>query len=76
MKGHLHRTLELLDQHGLTNHVLVISRWRIEPEDVVRPERLQHLRLTVLLTRSGIGDRHIKPVDSDIAAASLATLAA
>lgn len=76
VKEHLHRTLELLDRDGLTNHVLVISRWRIGSEDVDRLEQLRNLRLTILVTWSGIDDRRIEPVDSDIAAASLAALAA
>ena len=74
VKTHLHRTLELLDAQGLTNPVLVITRWRVEPEDVARFERLSHLKLTVLVTWSGIGDRRIEPVDSAVAEASLATL--
>lgn len=75
VKDHLFRTLELLDQDRLTNHVLVISRWRIESEDVERLEQLHHLRLTILVTWSGIDDRRVEPIDSNIAASSLATLA-
>ena len=76
VKEHLHRTLQLLDGAGLTNPVLVITRWRIEPEDVARLERLAHLRLTVLVTWSGIDDERIEPIDSAVAARSLASLAA
>ena len=67
--------LRAISQDRLTNHVLVISRWRIEPEDVERLEQLRHLRLTILVTWSGIDDRSIEPVDSNVAASSLATLA-
>lgn len=74
VKQHLFHTLELLDGRGLTNHVLVITRWRVEPEDVQRLERLQNLKLTVLITWSGIDDRRIEPVDSEIAATSLEVL--
>ena len=76
VKEHLHRTLGLLDASGLTNPTLVITRWRVEPEDVARLERLANLRLTVLVTWSGIDDDRIEPIDSGIAEASLATLAA
>lgn len=75
VKGHLFRTLELLDALGLRNHVLVITRWKVTAEDVERLERLQNLRMTVLCTWSGIDDRRIEPVDSAIAEASLAILA-
>lgn len=76
VKEHLHRTLELLDGQGLTNPVLVISRWRVDREDVERMERLTSLKLTVLVTWSGIGDERIEPVDGTVAERSLATLAA
>lgn len=76
VKEHLMRTLELLDRRGLTNHVLVITRWKISHEDVERLDRLVNLKVTVLVTWSGIQDARIEPVDSGIAEASLATLAA
>ena len=74
VKEHLHRTLHLLDAQGLQNLVLVITRWRVDGSDVTRLESLRHLRVTVLVTWSGISDARIEPVDSDVAAASLATL--
>ncbi len=76
VKEHLHRTLELLDGYRLTNPVLVITRWHVDREDVERFERLSNLKLTVLVTWSGIADKRIEPVDSRIAETSLATLAA
>lgn len=75
VKEHLHRTLRLLDERGLTNPLLVITRWKVEDDDVALFERLQNLKLTVLVTWSGIEDNRIEPVDSGIAEASLATLA-
>ena len=75
VKEHLHRTLKLLDARGLTNLVLVITRWRVEDADVTRLESLRHLRVTVLVTWSGISDARIEPIDSDVAVASLTTLA-
>lgn len=75
VKDHLHRTLELLDDLGFTNHVLVITRWHVLEDDVARLERLKHLKVTILVTWSGISDRRIEPVDSTIAQKSLETLA-
>lgn len=75
VKDHLFACLEALDAKGLTNPVLVITRWHVTDKDVARLERLSNLRLTVLITWSGIGDGRIEPVDSGIAERSLATLA-
>lgn len=75
VKEHLHRTLELLDTLRLTNHVLVITRWKVAEEDMARLETLKHLRITVLVTWSGITDERIEPIDSAIAERSLKTLA-
>jgi DNA repair photolyase len=74
VKEHLFRTLEALDCRRLTNHVLVITRWRIEPTDILRLENLRHIKLTILVTWSGITDTRIEPVESKIAEQSLATL--
>jgi len=75
VKQHMLHSLELLDGHGLRNHVLVITRWKVMPEDVERLERLRHLKVTVLVTWSGIADPRLEPVDSMIAAKSLEVLA-
>jgi DNA repair photolyase len=75
VKDHLMRTLELLDARELTNHVLVITRWKITADDMHRLEQLRHVRVTVLVTWSGITDRRIEPVDSEVAEESLAHLA-
>lgn len=76
VKTHLFSTLEDLDRRGLTNHVLVITRWRVLPADVARLEQLRHLKLTLLITWSGIDDPRLEPVRSAHAEASLRTLAA
>ena len=75
VKDHLLATLRLLDAQRLTNPVLVITRWRIEENDVAVLEALEHLKVTVLVTWSGIDDPRIEPVDSGIAERSLAMLA-
>ena len=54
----------------------MITRWRVEKEDVEQLDRLQHIKLTILVTWSGIDDDRIEPVDSVIAEASLKTLCA
>ncbi len=74
VKPHTFNVLRLLDEQGLTNHVLVITRWRVEPEDCAVLNSFRNLRLTVLVTHSGITDERIEPVDSRIAAAGLRTL--
>lgn len=71
VKQHLLTVLEDLDARGLTNHVLVITRYRIDPDDCQRLNRLRNLKLTILITYSGIADGRIEPVSSDIAARSL-----
>lgn len=73
VKEHLFAVLEALDDLGLTNHVLVITRYRIDPEDCDRLNRLRNIRLTLLLTYSGIEDKRIEPVKSSIAEMSLKT---
>ncbi|MBF6221182.1 radical SAM protein [Nocardia abscessus] len=73
VKPHTLEMLRLLDEQGLTNHVLVITRWRIEPEDCSVLNSFHNIRLTILVTHSGIDDDRIEPVNSNIAAASLRT---
>ncbi|MGW7090078.1 radical SAM protein [Streptomyces sp. NPDC054871] len=74
VKPHLFNVLRQLDDLCLTNHVLVITRWRVTPEDCAILNSFRNLRLTVLVTHSNIQDPKIEPVDSAIAAASLRTL--
>lgn len=74
VKLHTFATLRLLDQQGLTNHVLVITRYRVEPADCSVFNSVRNLKLTILVTHSGIDDPSIEPVDSAIAAESQRTL--
>lgn len=73
VKPHLFAVLRMLDEMGFTNHVLVITRWRVEPADVAELDSLLNLRVTLLVTYSGIADDRIEPVDSRIAETSLRT---
>ncbi|WP_225846868.1 radical SAM protein [Streptomyces sp. HPF1205] len=74
VKPHLFAVLRALDDQGLTNHVLIITRWRVDAEDCAVLNSFRNLRLTVLVTHSGIDHPAIEPVDSEIAAGSLRTL--
>jgi DNA repair photolyase len=71
VKPHTFEMLRLLDQRGLTNHVLVISRWRVGTDDCAVLNSFRNLKVTLLVTYSGITDAHIEPIDSEIAASSL-----
>ena len=71
VKPHTFCVLEQLDQLGLRNHVLVITRRHITSQDCERLYQLANLRVTLLLTHSGIDHPGIEPVDSNIAARSL-----
>lgn len=74
VKPHVFKVLRQLDDQGLKNHVLVITRWRVTLEDCAVLNSFRNLRLTVLVTHSNIADPAIEPVDSRIAAESLRTL--
>jgi DNA repair photolyase len=74
VKPHTFRCLELLDEMGLKNHVLVITRFIVEPEDCERLNGLKNIRLSVLVTYSGIDDERIEPISNEIPARSLETL--
>lgn len=71
VKDHLFAVLEGLDVRGLTNHVLVITRYRVTSEDCARLNQLRSIKLTLLFTYSGIADRRVEPVRSDIVEVSL-----
>ncbi len=73
VKPHTFAMLRMLDDAGFRNHVLVITRWRVDEADCAVLSALRNLRVTLLVTHSGIDDPRIEPVDSAIAAASLRT---
>jgi len=72
VKSHLFRVVELLDQRALTNHLLIITRSRVTTEDCERLNTVRNLKVTLLVTYSGIDDKRIEPIDSRIAAETLA----
>ena len=71
VKNHLFAVLENLDSRGLTNHVLIITRYRLDAEDCDRLNEIKHLKVTLLFTYSGIEDQRVEPFDSRHAELSL-----
>jgi DNA repair photolyase len=74
VKPHLFQVLRSLDEQGLDNLVLIITRFRVTADDMSELERLKHVRVTLLFTFSGIADPRIEPIaNSAITATSIAT---
>ncbi|MQA87244.1 MAG: hypothetical protein GEV03_22100 [Streptosporangiales bacterium] len=74
VKPHLFHILRTLDDRGLDNLVLVITRFRVTAEDMAILEQLQHVRVTLLFTYSGIADPRVEPIaKSAITTTSIAT---
>ncbi|OJF10755.1 radical SAM family protein [Couchioplanes caeruleus] len=77
VKPHLFQVLQALDASGFTNHVLLITRFKVTEADMAALERLQHLRVTLLFTYSGITDPRVEPISkSEITVTSIRTAAA
>jgi DNA repair photolyase len=76
VRTHTFAVLEDLDERGLTNHVLVITRHQLKSGDIDRLNRLRFLKVTLLFTYSGIDDRQIEPYPSQVAAESLKLMSA
>ncbi len=76
VRAHTFAVLEDIDQRGLRNHVLVITRHRMKPADAWRLNQLVNLKLTLLFTYSGIDNRQIEPYPSQVAADSLKLMSA
>jgi len=62
VKPHLFQVLSSLDERGYTNHVLIITRFKVTTDDMATLEQLDHLRVTLLFTYSGITDPRIEPI--------------
>jgi DNA repair photolyase len=73
---HTFAVLEDLDKRELRNHVLVITRHQMKADDVDRLNRLQHVKVTLLFTYSGIDNKDIEPYPSHVAAESLKLMSA
>jgi len=74
VRPHLFQVLHALDARGFTNHVLVITRFKVTEADMATLEQLRHLRVTLLFTYSGITDARIEPIaKSSITVTSIRT---
>jgi DNA repair photolyase len=76
VRPHTFAVLEDLDQRGLTNHVLVITRCAMTAEDASRLNQLRNVKVTLLFTYSGIDDKRIEPFPSHVAATALKVMSA
>jgi DNA repair photolyase len=76
VRPHTFAVLEDLDERELTNHVLVITRHQMKPEDIARLNALRHLKVTLLFTYGGIDNKAIEPYPSSVAAESLKLMSA
>jgi DNA repair photolyase len=73
VKRHTLRFAQLMDGRGLQNHLLIITRYRVEKEDVAALENLTNLRVTVLFTFSGMNGSKIEPIPEGIPMGSIKT---
>ncbi|MGH3670375.1 MAG: hypothetical protein ACRDSH_07030 [Pseudonocardiaceae bacterium] len=71
VRPHTFAVLENLDERGLTNHVLMITRHQLKADDTDRLNQFLHIKVTLLFTYSGIDDKQIEPYPSHVAAESL-----
>ncbi len=62
VRPHTFAVLEDLDERELTNHVLVITRHQMKPDDIDRLNRLRYLKVTLLFTYSGIDNKDWRPL--------------
>jgi hypothetical protein len=71
VRPHTLAVLRDLDARGLRNHVLVITRHQMKPDDIAPLNALANIKVTLLFTYSGIEDKRIEPYPSHVAADSL-----
>ncbi|MBV9728170.1 MAG: radical SAM protein [Pseudonocardiales bacterium] len=81
VRPHIFAVLEDLDARELMNHVLVITRHSMKPDDIdrlneFRHVELRHVKVTLLFTYSGIDNKDIEPYPSCVAAESLKLMSA
>lgn len=76
VRPHTFAVLENLDERGLMNHVLVVTRHSVKAEDAERLNQLRHLKVTLLFTYSGIDNKDIEPYPSHVAVESLKIMSA
>ena len=76
VRPHTLAVLRDLDARGLRNHVLVITRHQMKPEDIASLNELANIKATLLFTYSGVEDKRIEPYPSHVAADSLKMMSA
>lgn len=76
VRPHTFAVVEDLDNRGLRNHVLVITRHQMKPTDIDRLNELRNLKVTLLFTYSGIEDTRVEPYPSTVAVESLKLMSA
>ena len=68
--------MQRLDALGLNNSILVITRAHVTKEDVEKLEQLQNIKVSILVTYSGIIDTRIEPIAKNgITVKSIETIA-
>jgi DNA repair photolyase len=75
VRAHTHRVLKLLDEVGVTNLMLVITRYKVSLEDMKLLESLRNLRITLLFTYSGLNGSKIEPLTPSVTLGSIALVA-
>lgn len=71
VKEHTFNVLRLLSEHNLSNTVLLITRYIVTEEDTKKLNEFLPLKVVLLITYSGIDDKKIEPINSEIAIKSL-----
>jgi hypothetical protein len=71
VRRHTFAVLADLDRRGLRNHLLLVTRCPVTESDCEQLAAIRHIRLTLLVTYSGIDNRRIEPYPSKVAATSL-----
>ncbi len=62
VREHTHRVLSLLDKLALKNQVLIITRAKVSRDDLIKLEKLKHIKVNILVTYSGIVEDKIEPI--------------
>ena len=73
VKDSLFKVLSLLAEKGLTNLVIIITRFKISKQDALKLNNYLLLKVNLFITYSGIENKTIEPISSEIAKNSLRT---
>ena len=76
VRKHTHEVLKRLDALGLKNSILVITRAHVTKEDMEQLEQLENIKVSLLVTYSGITDVRIEPIAKNgVTVTSIETIA-